>query len=159
MRPGHCRGKAHRREHLGYAGHRVLVSRKWSGKTLADRAWLLETLGLSATDPPAIPRSPSSPAIPTTCHQYSGCCSVALVADLMRELGLRACQRRAFRHITIPGEEPVVALTAQRFAASGQADGWPERHGRSQLPVFCSQFVVQLFELWSGTAGFEPATP
>jgi hypothetical protein len=49
--PGYCRGKAHRAEHLGYGGRRVLVSRKWSGKTLADhradrRAWLLETLGL-----------------------------------------------------------------------------------------------------------------
>jgi hypothetical protein len=56
MRPGRCRGKAHRREYLGYAGRRVLVSRKWSVKTLADhradrRAWLLETLGLSAADP------------------------------------------------------------------------------------------------------------
>jgi hypothetical protein len=51
-----CKGKAHRREHLGYAGRRVLVSRKWSGKTLADhradrRDWLLATLGLPATDP------------------------------------------------------------------------------------------------------------
>ena len=56
MRPGHCKGKAHRREHLGYAGRRVLVSRKWSGKTLADhrgdrKAWLLAMLGLPATDP------------------------------------------------------------------------------------------------------------
>jgi len=56
MRSGHCKGKAHRREYLGYAGRRVLVSRKWSGKTLADhradrKAWLLTTLGLSATDP------------------------------------------------------------------------------------------------------------
>jgi hypothetical protein len=34
--PGACKGKAHRRDHLGYAGRRVLVSRKWSGKTLAD---------------------------------------------------------------------------------------------------------------------------
>jgi hypothetical protein len=54
--PGRCKGKAHRRDHLGYAGRRVLVSRKWSGKTLADhrgdrQAWLIETLGLSATDP------------------------------------------------------------------------------------------------------------
>ena len=45
LRPGACKGKAHRREHLGYAGRRVLVSRKWSGKTLADhradrKAWL-----------------------------------------------------------------------------------------------------------------------
>jgi hypothetical protein len=56
LTPGACKGKAHRREHLGYAGRRVLVSRKWSGKTLADhradrRSWLLETLGQTATDP------------------------------------------------------------------------------------------------------------
>ena len=29
------RGKAHRHETLGFGGRRVLVSRKWSGKTLA----------------------------------------------------------------------------------------------------------------------------
>jgi hypothetical protein len=61
MAPGSCRSKAHKREHLGYAGRRILVSRKWSGKTLADhkhdrRAWVLATLGVdpdhdsSATD-------------------------------------------------------------------------------------------------------------
>jgi hypothetical protein len=55
LTPGACKGKAHRREHLGYAGRRVLVSRKWSGKTLADhradrRDWLLETLGQTAVD-------------------------------------------------------------------------------------------------------------
>jgi hypothetical protein len=53
---GPCKGKAHHREYLGYAGRRVLVSRKWSGKTLADhradrKNWLTETLGLPATDP------------------------------------------------------------------------------------------------------------
>jgi hypothetical protein len=31
--PGACKGKAHRYEHLGHAGRRVLISRKWSGKT------------------------------------------------------------------------------------------------------------------------------
>ena len=54
--PGCCKGKAHDADHLGYAGRRVLVSRKWSGKTLADhradrQQWLLSTLGVSATDP------------------------------------------------------------------------------------------------------------
>jgi replication initiator protein RepSA len=54
--PGRCKGKAHRRDYLGYGGQRVLTSRKWSGKTLADhrgdrQAWLIETLGLSASDP------------------------------------------------------------------------------------------------------------
>jgi hypothetical protein len=34
--PGHCKGKAHRRTTLGIPGRRVLVSRKWSGKSLAD---------------------------------------------------------------------------------------------------------------------------
>ncbi len=53
--PGRCRGKAHKPEHLGYAGRRVLVSRKWSSKTLTDhradrRAFVLEALGLSAAD-------------------------------------------------------------------------------------------------------------
>ncbi|WP_433540705.1 replication initiator [Streptosporangium sandarakinum] len=58
MTPGRCRGKAHKPEHLGYAGRRVLVSRKWSNKTLAEhkrdrRTWALEALGLTeeATDP------------------------------------------------------------------------------------------------------------
>ena len=56
LRPGACKGKAHRREYLGYAGRRVLTSRKWSGKTLADhradrKNWLTEMLGLPATDP------------------------------------------------------------------------------------------------------------
>ncbi|GAB3439307.1 hypothetical protein GCM10027570_03460 [Streptomonospora sediminis] len=57
MVPGFCRSKAHRREHLGYAGRRVLVSRKWSGKTVADHKadrlrWVLDTLGV---DPDADP--------------------------------------------------------------------------------------------------------
>jgi hypothetical protein len=36
--PGQCKGKAHKPTHLGIAGRRVLVSRKWSGKTLIDHA-------------------------------------------------------------------------------------------------------------------------
>jgi len=55
LTPGMCNGKAHRAEHLGYAGRRVLTSRKWSGKTLADhraarKAWLTAMLDLPATD-------------------------------------------------------------------------------------------------------------
>ncbi|WP_436492172.1 replication initiator [Actinokineospora sp. HUAS TT18] len=34
--PGHCKGRAHRRTTLGLPGRRVLVSRKWSGKTVAE---------------------------------------------------------------------------------------------------------------------------
>jgi hypothetical protein len=75
--PGRCKGKAHRREYLGYAGRRVLVSRKWSGKTLADhradrKAWLTGMLELPATDPVGTAGNRSSPATPTTCPPGSG---------------------------------------------------------------------------------------
>jgi putative transposase len=33
-------------------------------------------------------------------------CSVGLVADMMREAGLQACQPRAYKRTTIPGKEP-----------------------------------------------------
>ena len=67
--PGACKGKAHRPEHCGYAGRRVLVSRKWSGKTLADhradrKAWLVETLGLELPDPARYSWAQVTPADP-----------------------------------------------------------------------------------------------
>jgi putative transposase len=46
-------------------------------------------------------------------------CSVGLVADLMRELGLRACQPRAYKRTTVPGEAPVTSpdLIGREFTA------------------------------------------
>ena len=60
MTPGRCTGKAHKPEHLGVAGRRVLVSRKWSNKTLADHRaergefvrQLLEAAGIQPTHGP-----------------------------------------------------------------------------------------------------------
>jgi hypothetical protein len=57
--PGRCKSRAHRRTTLGLPGRRVLVSRKWSGKTLADhkadrKAFVLAALadvGISKPDP------------------------------------------------------------------------------------------------------------
>jgi hypothetical protein len=79
LRPGYCKGKAHRREHLGYAGRRVLVSRKWSGKTLADhradrKQWLLATLGIEQADPTRYTWEPVAPSDPTTCRMPGGSC-------------------------------------------------------------------------------------
>ena len=56
--PGYCKGKVHRRETLGFGGRRVLVSRKWSGKTLGDhradrRAWVRDLLGLGDDPDPS----------------------------------------------------------------------------------------------------------
>jgi putative transposase len=46
-------------------------------------------------------------------------CSVGLVADLMRELGLRACQPRAYKRTTVPGGQPVTSpdLIGRDFTA------------------------------------------
>jgi putative transposase len=47
-------------------------------------------------------------------------CSAGLVAGLMRELGLRACQPRAYKRTTMPGEEPVTSpdLISRDFTAA-----------------------------------------
>lgn len=48
-------------------------------------------------------------------------CSVGLVADLMRELGLAAVQPRAYKRTTVPGEETVVTpdLIGRDFTTTG----------------------------------------
>ena len=55
LTPGACSGKVHQRSTLGFTGRRVLVSRQWSGKTLADhradqRAWVRTVLSGALTD-------------------------------------------------------------------------------------------------------------
>jgi putative transposase len=52
-------------------------------------------------------------------------CSVGLVADLMRELGLKAVQPRGYKRTTIPGEEPVESpdLIGRDFDPAGEATG------------------------------------
>ncbi|MFI5607563.1 replication initiator [Amycolatopsis sp. NPDC051903] len=55
--PGHCKGRAHRRTTLGLPGRRVLVSRKWSGKTLVDhkadrRGFVLDALAAVGIEKP-----------------------------------------------------------------------------------------------------------
>lgn len=76
MVAGACSNKAHDRAHLGYGGRRVLVSRKWTGKTLtehrADRAAVvraaLEQAGIDPdqsltdlADPAAAAEEPDRP--------------------------------------------------------------------------------------------------
>jgi len=68
LTPGHCKGKAHKGQTLGFGGRRVLVSRKWSGKNLADhradrRTYVLATLGAVLAKPgTAGPDGASNPA-------------------------------------------------------------------------------------------------
>ncbi|MGO8888504.1 MAG: replication initiator [Streptosporangiaceae bacterium] len=97
--PGCCKGKAHDADHLGYAGRRVLVSRKWSGKTLADhradrKEWLLATLGVSATDPARYAWEPVAPGDPD--HMEHTRRLLHAVADRARwQAALAEARRRA----------------------------------------------------------------
>ncbi|QIS09392.1 helitron helicase-like domain-containing protein [Nocardia arthritidis] len=67
--PGRCKGKAHRRDTLGLPGRRVLVSRRWSNKTLpdhkADRAefvrQLLAAVGIEKPDTSHLKVTPVEP--------------------------------------------------------------------------------------------------
>jgi hypothetical protein len=97
--PGCCKGKAHDPDHLGYAGRRVLVSRKWSGKTLADhradrQQWLLSMLGVSATDPARYAWEVVAPGDPD--HMDHARRLLHAVADRARwQAALREARRRA----------------------------------------------------------------
>jgi hypothetical protein len=97
--PGRCKGKAHDPDHLGYAGRRVLVSRKWSGKTLADhradrQQWLLSTLGVSATDPARYAWEVVAPGDPD--HMDHARRLLHAVADRARwQIALAEARRRA----------------------------------------------------------------
>jgi hypothetical protein len=113
--PGRCKGKAHRADHLGYAGRRVLVSRKWSGKTLADhradrKAWLMAMLDLPATDPQRYtwePVKPSDADHLSTAHRL-----LRVVADRIRwRQALDEARRRA------QGQPPDQELSATGAAA------------------------------------------
>jgi hypothetical protein len=69
MRAGFCPGKTHDADHLGLGGRRVLVSRKWSGKTLkqhkADRAIVVrEALLAAGIVAPEIERMAASVTLP-----------------------------------------------------------------------------------------------
>ncbi len=72
LRPGNCKGRTHQKATLGVGGRRVLVSRDWSGKTLADhradaRAWVRALLGVSDghDQVPAVAAEPGTP-VPVT---------------------------------------------------------------------------------------------
>ncbi|GGQ78524.1 replication initiator [Couchioplanes azureus] len=69
LQPGRCKGKTHQRATLGIGGRRILISRDWSGKTLADhradsRAWVRALLGVS-TDAEHAEIAPSAEPIGT----------------------------------------------------------------------------------------------
>ena len=106
--PGCCKGKAHDADHLGYGGRRVLVSRKWSGKTLADhradrKEWLLSALGVPATDPARYAGNRWRLPIRIIWTMRDGCCMPLPIApdgkprSLRRDAGPRSRRPPIFR--------------------------------------------------------------
>ncbi|MFI5906212.1 replication initiator [Dactylosporangium sp. NPDC051541] len=81
LRPGNCKGRVHQRSTLGIGGRRILVSRDWSGKTLADhrydaKAWVRALLGVEAAPEPEPTASaawelarPDDPDLPPLRHR------------------------------------------------------------------------------------------
>jgi hypothetical protein len=75
MVPGCCPNKAHDREHLGCGGRRVLVSRKWTGKTLsehkADKATVVaEVLAAAGMEMPDTNRCSATAVAPDGRPRY-----------------------------------------------------------------------------------------
>ncbi len=142
--PGACKGKAHRREYLGYAGRRVLVSRKWSGKTLADhradrKNWLLETLGQPKPTRPATPGNRSCPATPTTWSTPGASCTSSPTANAGKPRSLK----RDAEPASCP--TPIFRQPGGRHEGAGQAararNGFSlcRRSRRSSVPASVSR--------------------
>ena len=100
LAPGRCKSKAHDSDHFGYAGRRVLASRKWSGKTLADhradrKEWLLQDARRFGNRPGPV-RLGDSRARPTriTWTMRGGCCMPSLTV-LRWRAALAEARRRA----------------------------------------------------------------
>lgn len=116
LKPGHCPGKVHQRRTLGFTGRRVLISRRWSGKTLADhradnRAWIRTVLAGAVddneTDQTANPQrvsytiaKPGDPDLP------------GLQTRLMRAIALRERWRAQLDHARQQTEQPPDAVSA-----------------------------------------------
>jgi hypothetical protein len=99
MTPGDCRAKAHKREHLGYGGRRVLVSRKWSGRTLTDhrherRAFVLALLGIDPQDQEAGDKTSDR----YTWHRLDPADAPPLANRLLHAIKERRTWREAYEH-------------------------------------------------------------
>ena len=100
LTPGRCRSRVHQRATLGLGGRRVLISRQWSGKTLADHradnhTWVRTLLGNQTTSdsPDVDPRRyawelarPGDPDLPPLGHR------------LLRTISERIQQRVQLNH-------------------------------------------------------------
>ena len=125
LRPGNCKNKVHNRATLGIGGRRVLISRQWSGKTLADhradrREWVKALLGITtdaATAPPGSTQRhawelarPTDPDVPPIGHRILR----AISARIRWRAQLDAARRAA----------DLSAVSATTTLTRKEATGW-----------------------------------
>jgi hypothetical protein len=131
LRPGHCKGRVHQKATLGIGGRRVLVSRDWSGKTLADHradahAWVKSLLGLTADQPDA--SSPQPPTVAWEMARHDDPDLPPLEHRLLRAISQRI-QRRgqlaAARHGV--GNDPPPQIVSATVPTNSNRKGTP--HG------------------------------
>ncbi|GAA4939212.1 replication initiator [Actinoplanes utahensis] len=96
LRPGHCKGRVHQKTTLGIGGRRVLVSRDWSGKTLADHradahAWVKALLGITTEEPE--PDTEAKPAVAWEMARHDDPDLPALEHRLLRAISERIHRR------------------------------------------------------------------
>jgi hypothetical protein len=102
MVPGQCPSKAHDREHLGHGGRRVLVSRKWSGKTLtqhrADRAAVVrQTLQAAGIEAPAADRCAADQTMPDGSPRWVWQDTQVSPAEFIQAISAGITERRRWR--------------------------------------------------------------
>ena len=105
----------------------MLVSRKWSGKTLADhradrKAWLLDTLGIPDTDPARYTWEPVTPGDPD--HMPPAQRLLHVVAD----------RQRWHAALTEASAEPAARRPRPIFRQPG---GRHDRPNRASAPIGC----------------------
>ncbi|MBF6213933.1 replication initiator protein [Nocardia puris] len=120
---GVCKGKAHRRETLGLRGRRVLVSRKWTGKDLADHRadrteHVRQVLAAAGISKPEIDRmqispvEPGDPNVPPREHLI-----MAMVAQ-------KISRRAEYTHAQLALSEGVIvseSIVQQQESTDGQS--------------------------------------
>ncbi|MEU4323188.1 replication initiator [Nocardia fluminea] len=122
--PGVCKGKAHKRATLGLRGRRVLVSRKWTGKDLADHkadrvAFVRQRLidaGMTPEDVSQVqisPVEPGDPNVPPLEHLILG-----MVAQKLNRRAeyttamLAAAEESVLRETVVPQQDSSIDQSA-----------------------------------------------
>jgi hypothetical protein len=135
LKPGGCKGRVHARATLGIGGRRILISRDWSGKTLADhkadtRDWVRALLG--TVDNPADDQADA--AEPDRSATDSGDDPPGRYAwELARpdDPDIPPVQHRLLRSVAERARWRAQLNTARDNAAQAAQAGEADRHSRS----------------------------